>query len=93
MSQLDYFRNTKAPKTLTAKELVNLCLELKELIRVAKMEGAQFGSLSDNRVDTLIKDETRPYRETWLIYPLEVLLDRYELALTEMEEFKKRSQS
>lgn len=60
--------------------------EVKEMLRIAKMENAGFGFPEDivtfhgreTHIDEFIKEQTRLYRETWLIAPLERLLNELE---------------
>jgi hypothetical protein len=59
---------------------------IKEVIKVARMEQASFEQIGERSplptaealVTPFIVQRTRLYRDTWIIYPLEGLVRRYE---------------
>jgi hypothetical protein len=53
-------------KSLGIKKQERLLDTLRDVIRSAQMKDANFGKHTE-----LVKDETRLYRESWLIAPLE----------------------
>ena len=63
------------PKTMPKSEREMLLSELKELRRTASMEMAHFGN--DETTES-IRCQTKIWRDTWLIGPLEMLIKRYE---------------
>lgn len=76
----------KMPK----RETEALISELKEIARVAKMETANFGGMGGGSDPTdFIRERTRLWRNSWIISPLEALIERYEQALKELEGAKK----
>lgn len=81
--------HTPLPKHFPKNEARFLLRELRDLLEFAKMEKASFGyrpgpnaeftpGTAEN-VTNFIKKTTWTYRETWLIGPLEALINRYEL--------------
>lgn len=65
------FRNRKVP-TMPKKEMEDLLVELRELLKVVKMEQTDFGENTD-----FIREKTFIWRKSWLIIPLEGLIKRY----------------
>lgn len=78
-----YMRYSKAPKTMPKKEASALLEELRELLSIAKMEHANFNSICEEikfdpkNPDAYIKEKTRLYRDSYLVYPIEQLIKRY----------------
>jgi len=73
----------KLPKGMPKKEREALLTELRQLLSCAKMENANFNSLFDDvefdpkNPDAYIKEKTRLFRDSYLVYPLEELIERY----------------
>ena len=76
-----YMERHKQPPKMPKQETRALLSELRELHRTATMESANFdGSNREHRTE-FIREKTQLWRETWLISPLEKLIERYERAL------------
>jgi len=61
------------PPFMPKKETRALIIKLREIRRIATMETSSFNQE--------IKDVTRGWRDMWIIYPLDELIERYEKAL------------
>ncbi len=72
---MHYYSHRNVPKSMPKKEREMLLSELKELRRVATMETANFGSQGSTEN---IKRQTKVWRGSWLIAPLDRLIERYE---------------
>lgn len=76
-----YSRTVKRWKPLGRKEADKLVLQLKQALRSAKMESANFEGMSsgidpkENKTE-FIKEETRLYRQSWIVHPLEKVLEQ-----------------
>jgi hypothetical protein len=80
-----YMYSTKPPK-MPKRELQALISELKQIAKVARMESCDFGSIGNASIGNknptqFIRERTKLWRHSWIIGPLEELIDRYEKAL------------
>lgn len=87
-----YMRANRLPVGMPKQEREALITELKELLVIAKMERANFdhypaeevvanfikGEPNPTTVTDFIKERTELWRKSWLIGPLEALIERYE---------------
>lgn len=76
-----HMKNKPVPK-MPKRETEALLEELREMLSIAKMERASFGWGDEKDPTEMIKETTRLYRESYLIYPLSELIKRYESALS-----------
>lgn len=78
-----YLNERKVPKSMPKKETEALVEELKELRRVATFESAGFFIFEDDAEErnNEIREITKLYRESWLIRPLDELIERYEAVI------------
>ena len=76
-----YSRTKRRWKTLGRKDAHELVWQLKSVLRSVKMENANFDGMSSG-IDALenktefIKQETRIYRKSWQIEPLEKIISQ-----------------
>lgn len=78
------------PKSMPKTEREQLVMILKRLKEHAELTNANFGHamihISGERTITeYVKETTRLYRASWLIHPIQELIDRYELSDTRKE--------
>lgn len=89
---MTYMQRNPPPRGMPKREVRALIEELKELLDVAEMKSANFDSPFDSpltnsvpidpqRPTEFIRDRTRIWRQSWLIRPLQALIDRYEATL------------
>jgi hypothetical protein len=76
----DKFRNARAPKSMPISEVRSLVDELKEIRDYATLKTASFGKKD---FDDMIKETVRIHHDSWIIMPLNILIERYEAFLTE----------
>ena len=76
-----YMERHKQPPKMPKQETEALLSELRELHRTATMENADFGRGNKENPTGFIKERTQLWRKSWLISPLEKLIERYERAL------------
>ena len=62
--------NVQVPKTMPVREMRRMLDELRKIRQTATMETADFNSE--------IKRATSLWRKTWLLNPLDALIERYE---------------
>lgn len=75
---MTYYMNNNKPPQMPQRELRSLLIILRNVLRAAKMEDASFGMIgSDNDPTEFIKERTRVYRQSWIVAPLEELIERY----------------
>lgn len=77
------FGYKEVPKTMPKKELVMLLNALREIRRSATFKLASFKDLKviqDNpaRSESTVKEVTSPFRRSWIIDPLDEIIERYE---------------
>lgn len=66
---MSYMKTHPVPKTMPKRERAELVLALERIRDIATMETAA--------LDPEIKEITRLWRESWIIEPLERLIERY----------------
>jgi hypothetical protein len=76
-----YMEKHKQPPKMPKQETEALLSELRELHKDAMMKNANFSRGSKENPTKFIKERTHLWRRTWLIIPLERLIERYERAL------------
>lgn len=67
-------------------ELQKLKTELEVVRRTATMENARFGNITSNathvvpegEITDFVRDQTRLWRDTWLVHPLDEMIERVE---------------
>ena len=74
-----------APKSMPRKETKKLLSILKEIRRTATMERANFFVFDDESESKMleIKKLTHVWRTSWILSPLDYLIERYEKVLAE----------
>lgn len=72
--------NHPVPKSMPKKEMAWLLRELREIRRTATMENASFYVFDKDEPAKMeqIRELTRSWRNSWLIGPLDRLIERYE---------------
>ena len=81
-----YMENNKLPKGFPVREREALLSELRELLRIARMESANFDNhplgreiaFDPQKPTEYVREITRLWRNSWLVHPLEKLIARYE---------------
>lgn len=73
-------RHKKPPKTMPKKETEALLRELREIRQVATMETANFFPFVEDSEEKMneLRALTRVWRQSWIIEPLDRLIERYE---------------
>lgn len=64
-------------KPLGRKRAREIMRRLKEIRRTATMSTASFG-FNDKELTSLIREETRIWRNSWIIYPLDAIIAEFE---------------
>lgn len=78
-----YFYTNKLPKSMPKREKEALVSTLEEVVRAAKMESADFGNGAspEENPTQFIKETVDLHHHTWIVSPLEALIDRYKAEL------------
>lgn len=78
-----YIKDNPVPKSMPRKEMEALLSTLKEIRRVAEMKDANFFVFDDKSKEKMdeIRELSHVWRTSWIISPLDVLIERYEKAL------------
>lgn len=81
-----YFNvHEKCPK-MPIRETDKLIRVLTDIRDTTTMKTARFGSIGDETKTQEIEELTRLWRNTWIIGPLEELIERYENAIKEQRD-------
>lgn len=75
--------NNPVPKSMPRKEMEALLSTLKEIRRTAEMKDANFFAFDERSKEKMneIRELSHVWRTSWIISPLDVLIERYENAL------------
>jgi hypothetical protein len=80
---MDEMRKNPVPKGMNRRELKRLIAVLREIRKVATMDNANFFVFDEKSKEKMneIKALSHVWRTSWIISPLDLLIDRYEEAL------------